>query len=254
MIVRVGVSRSLRRLRGVCESIKAPMMLSAGSLIDYRHGGLKVPNCLIGADVALDSAGFVAMKVHGGTYPWSCAQYLDVVEKLKPTWYASRDYCVEPELIDSPLERARRIERTVSEYLKLCGLAENRGLSMPIPVLQGWYAEEYLKCAELMGIRKGLVGVGSVCRRNLRGKDGLGSILDALTNLGLRLHLFGVKGAALKSIRSDMFWSKCVVSTDSHAWDFSARKKGIRTLDGRITHLKQWYSKITNYKMEGECF
>lgn len=219
------------------------MLISAGSLYDRKANKLRHPHSLAGADVALDSAGFVAMTVHGGVYPWSAGRYLDLVDAMQPAWYASRDYCVEPEIATDVAERTSRIHKTVDEYHSLCTLADARGLPRPVPVLQGWHPDDYLKCASLMAPLPDLVGIGSVCRRSMRGPAGLAAVLDACCTLPCNLHLFGVKGPALNTIRHDLWWHQKVQSTDSHAWDYACRMQGIKTLDGRMAYLQQWYAR-----------
>lgn len=219
----------------------APMLISAGSLWVKKTQSIWLPGPLRGADVALDSAGFTAMSVHGGVYPWTAEQYLDIVEWLRPAWYASRDYCVEPEIASNERERHRRIDKTAEEYHELCSLADKRQLPRPRPIIQGWTSKDYLRCAGLLGELTGLVGVGSVCRRPLRGEHGLASVLDACSEISRELHLFGVKGPALGVIKSDLVWRQSVKSVDSHAWDYACRRQGVRTLSGRIKYLRQWY-------------
>lgn len=243
MELYVGISRSHRRVRAVCDEARAPMMMSAGSL--YRDGRLRAyPRAMHGARVAIDSAGFTAMTVHGGVYPWTAGEYLDLIEAARPLWYASRDYCVEPEIADSADARAYRIAQTVDEFGELSALAASRGLPAPVPVLQGRYPDEYIECWAQLGHPVERVGLGSVCRRGLRGPDGLIRILDELAAEGVRgMHLFGVKGTALGIIARDLFMSAAVSSVDSHAWDFACRKAGIKTIDGRERFLRQWITR-----------
>ena len=245
MIFYVGISRSFRRVRAVCEAHGVPMMLSAGALYERARDRLRpYPAAMQGARVVIDSAGFTAMTVHGGVYPWSRDQYLDLVEQADPVWYASRDYCVEPSIATNDAERARRIAQTVDEYAALCAAATARGLPEPMPVLQGWHPHEYIACWTAMGRPRGLVGIGSVCRRHLRGDAGLLSVLDELAAHGVdRVHLFGVKGSAVGIVRADLFLGRMVESVDSHAWDYGARMQGIRTIDDRLCYLSDWIEK-----------
>ena len=243
MIFRVGVSRSLKRLRLVCEEMNAGMMISAGSLWDKKRGKFRSVNALKESNIVLDSAGYVAMSVHGGKYPWSWLQYLDLVEKLAPAWYASRDYCVEPSIASSQKEIDRRIHLTNNSYIKGLEISSKRGLPAPMPVLQGWNIKDYELSFSLMQQVPNLIGIGSVCRRPMYGSNGLSSILDFCATLNCKIHLFGVKGTALKKIRSDLLWSQLVYSVDSHAWDSGARRAGLKTLDQRMIFLKKWYFK-----------
>ena len=243
MVLRIGISRSLRRLRAVCESLEAPTLISAGSLWDAKRRKLRKPVSLLGMrDLALDSAGFSAMTHWGGEYPWTAREYAELAAWLQPTWWAHRDYCVEPELISDEAHRQSRIDATVRSGFECCEVADEMGIPRPMPVLQGWTPADYLRCAEAMQPLPQLVGVGSVCRRHMHGPDGLIAIVDALSTLGVDLHLFGVKGTALRRIRTDMFLAGAVHSADSHAWDYACRMQGVRTLDGRMEYLREWYS------------
>ncbi len=114
-----------------------------------------------------------------------------------------------------------------------------------MPVLQGWKPDDYLDCANRMGALPALIGIGSVCRRQISGPDGLGAIIEALDAAlpsGVRFHLFGVKGAALAEL------GPCdrIASIDSMAWDFDARytrNGGPSTLEHRAECLVRWYQR-----------
>ena len=117
-----------------------------------------------------------------------------------------------------------------------------------MPVLQGWTVEDYLRCVDLMrDDLPDLVGLGSVCRRNIHGEDGLVRIVSALDEAlppHVKLHLFGVKGPAIPQLQNQILRIK---STDSMAWDFTARRQ-LQTTPGAIydikyrsSHLRKWY-------------
>jgi hypothetical protein len=121
-----------------------------------------------------------------------------------------------------------------------------------MPVLQGWAPNDYVRCIDLYsdvleGVWPDVVGVGSVCRRNLHGDAGLLVLLEMLDiylphHVGL--HLFGVKGSALRHLEG----MPRVVSTDSMAWDFRARRdaqeRGLKsTNEHRAEHLRRWYKR-----------
>lgn len=202
-------------------------------------------------------------------------------------WWSAMDYCCEQQVAGNREEVRRRVDLTVRTYGELLReLNQWRedgafGLDVPdpMPVLQGRKPEDYLRCArELAEVideldpclcpyggqdcqahahrrRTGLptlVGLGSVCRRHLRGEEGLLALLPAL-DAGLpphvRLHLFGVKGAALLALRP---WWHRIASADSMAWDTAARedaraayrREGVNpknTVARRATFLRSWY-------------
>lgn len=91
-----------------------------------------------------------------------------------------------------------------------------------------------------------LVGVGSVCRRQLHGPEGLLTVLrglDAALPPSVRLHLFGVKGDVLGNLGS---LRTRVESVDSMAWDFAARMEARKagascTVELRARAMRDWY-------------
>lgn len=195
-----------------------------------------------GLDAALDSAGFVAAARYGD-YRWTVEDYFDLVQSHPWSWYSSMDYCCEPEIArDRPL-RLLRMAGT-ARMLGTCNReAGERGLPLPMPILQGWTADEYVTCAGWLPLREwpSLMGVGSVCRRPVHGPDGVLAILEALDAVlpeQVRLHLFGVKSDALDLLRRH----PRVASVDSMAWDFQARaeRRMGRDMAFRIGHMHAW--------------
>src|SRR3546814_10429556 len=69
-----------------------------------------------------------------------------------------------------------------------------------MPVIQGRLPEDYERCIDaLWGMMKpgAIIGVGSMCRREIDGPEGLIAVIDHLDRVlpkGVRLHAFGVKG------------------------------------------------------------
>ena len=194
-------------------------------------------------DIALDCGGYTAM-LKGG-YRWSVAEYVEWVMRspiqgggcmpFPWTWWAAMDYCCEPEIAKDRAEVRRRMRLTVDTYAETLEMVDGwrmegvTDLPDPMPTLQGRLPEDYLwSSRELAKVcRHGrlpdLVGVGSVCRRAIRGDDGLLTVLDALHEalpMWVRLHLFGVKGEALRLL--DRYGSR-VLSVDSMAWDLASR-------------------------------
>lgn len=222
--------------RGACVNAAVEncldVLVSAGSMWVKKRGMFERPSRALfrTKSVALDSAGFVAMKVHGG-YPWSIHQYCDLVQEpikgmIEPwSWWSQMDFCCEPEIASNEAQVKERINATV-ESLSLCiDEAKKRGMRMPMPILQGWRPIDYELCVGLFdqildGNWPPLVGVGSVCRRQLNGPNGLIPVINSISRLlpKSKLHLFGVKGLAIAHLGDN------VESIDSCAWDFAARK------------------------------
>jgi hypothetical protein len=95
-----------------------------------------------------------------------------------------------------------------------------------MPVLQGYSVAEYLQHVDLYGqrLQEGAwVGVGSVCKRNRRVQE-IETIVHAIKSYrpDLRLHLFGLKITALRSL----YVTQTIHSADSMAWSYGARVNG----------------------------
>src|SRR5215475_6358564 len=91
MLIRVGIPVSFQYFSGVCREIGAPILISA-NVMRRRDGSFRRPRreMFSGCDVALDSAGFVAMVRYKG-YPWSREEYIALAKSYPWAWYASRD-------------------------------------------------------------------------------------------------------------------------------------------------------------------
>ena len=240
------------------ESRGIPVLVSANSCFSHKRRAFRqVSPTLMDLDVALDSAGFVAMR-HYGRYPWSIAQYVEFALMNGFTWWSQMDCCVEPEVAGDRDTVIARIHAT-SQMLHLCREEAAAWLALcpefepfssaPMPILQGWQPDDYRLSAELSnevlgGVWPDMVGVGSVCRRHLKGQHGLWRVLheiDLVLPAHVKLHLFGVKGPALKELADH----PRVVSTDSMAFELHARieankTKVSKTVAYRMAALERW--------------
>lgn len=94
-----------------------------------------------------------------------------------------------------------------------------------MPVLQGYQPHEYVDHIRRYGDRlyPGMwVGVGSVCKRNSRVKEVERVVQTiAIERPDLKLHLFGLKTTALRSLLVNVM----IHSADSMAWSFAARRE-----------------------------
>jgi hypothetical protein len=197
---------------------------------------------LEGLDASLDSAGFVAMSRYGG-YDWTVAQYVGLAAAHAWTWWSQMDCCCEPEIARDVAERRLRIAETAHLYAECAKRAGDQGIAAPMPVLQGWTPDDYRRSMDRLPVRDwpSLVGVGSVCRRDTQGPNGLARVIDALDRVlpgDVRLHLFGVKGSALDVLGRH----PRVFSVDSMAWDMVARRQWPtgRTMARRAQVLHAW--------------
>lgn len=245
MLVRVGIHPS-PRFGAALNEIGAAALISANAL--RRNGKFRTikPGAFGGhQNIALDSAGFVAMVRYGG-YPWTVTEYVRLAASFPWAWWASMDFCCEPEIAADRAAVSARIERTVGHLLVCRRVAGELGAAPPMPVLQGWHPDDYLRCADLFGNLPPLMGLGSVCRRNLTGPDGLYAILAQLDRhlpKHVRLHLFGVKGAAIQGLLGH----PRIESVDSMAWDYAFRREfdPPRTVSRRIDFMRDWWRKQT---------
>lgn len=281
--ILVGLPYSTRgALFNAAQSLLAPALISAGSC--YRKKtGLRPPGdaaWLLYGGASLDSAGFTAMRKGG--YRWSVDEYVDFIVQggtmggTRPfcwSWWSVMDYCCEKEIAANRAEVERRIDATISSLGETLACVDDwhnegaEGLPDPLPILQGRTVADYVRCAEGLtrelraAGRDGLpelVGVGSVCRRQLHGPEGLLPILSGLDRAlpsHVRLHLFGVKGDAL----SHLHWmQRRIASIDSMAWDFAARMDARRagvscTVKLRGAAMRDWYTRQVEKLAEADA-
>ena len=247
-ILRVGIpttgGKILRAAReagySVLFSTNAFMVRNAnGEMVSVRRPD---PRQFAGLDAALDSAGFVAMARYRG-FPWTIEQYLDLVESWPWAWYASWDQCVEPEIASSKIDVFFRLAENCRLLSEVRTRARDRGLPDPMPVVQGWEVDHYRWSLDHLPLASWppLLGVGSMCRRHVHGPNGILAIVEALDRVlpsGVGLHLFGVKGTALRFLSDP----PRIASVDSMAWDFAARRQVPvgRTAEMRIDVMHEW--------------
>ena len=198
--------------------------------------------------LCLDSAGFVAAARYGG-FPWTLADYVELAAAFPFRWWASADYCVEAEIARDRDEVIDRISRTIRANRDCRRRAEDHGIGATLmPVIQGRLPTDYERCVDALwgSLKAGaLIGVGSMCRRHVHGPEGLIAVIDHLDQIlppGVRLHVFGVKGAALPFL---LPFAHRVASIDSQAYGVrarqAARKASISKSDVFVAeHLEQW--------------
>lgn len=179
-----------------------------------------------GTELALDCGGFTAHMTYGG-FPWTIEAYLDLVEAFRFRWFASFDYPVEPEIAADRDAVEDRISRTIAANRQTYASARHRGIHrLMLPVLQGRSYEDYARCADApcgMIENAPVIGLGSMCRREIRGPAGIVAIVEQLDRLlprGTGLHLFGVKGSALIYLKH---LEHRIASIDSEAYGIAAR-------------------------------
>lgn len=284
--MRVGVPHRSGKLAFHAFEREYPVMVSANAFWDKEKGEFRIPQAtdLEMTDFALDSAGYVAMKQWGtvgrqpgiaGVFPWSLSAYLAFATSVGASWYSAPDMCCEPEVAHNKEEVRYRVRATATlleaclrqlyrwheELSKTCNARTIANmLPPPTPVLQGWSIDDYQLSAELT-LRvwerwqpwlaaPALIGIGSVCRRTVHHpQHGLLNVLAGLEGHlppSSRVHVFGVKGAALSHLKQ----LKWIASADSMAWDVKARRKAFErgfsnTVAHRATAMTDWMDGAT---------
>lgn len=239
------------------KDIRAPALISANALsrwqcdhgcrewIGWRLTDLDVADGL--ADLALDSAGFVAMSRYRG-FPWSVSDYIALAAAYPFRWFASMDYCVEREVAADRDEVLDRISRTIRANRDCYREARHHGVEGRfMPVIQGRVPTDYEDCYERLGFEPplGIVGIGSMCRRPVGGSEGAVAVFEHLDRVlppEIKLHAFGIKGTALRYL--DRMAGR-VASVDSQAYGIAARYDALRRRVSKsdvlvADHMEHW--------------
>jgi len=254
MEFRIGIPKLSGQIARALHRMEQPGMVSAGALWRPDAGKFGSPGLLaLRMNLALDSGGFVAAS--RGGFPWTVEQFVELACMFAWAWWSQMDMPCEKALAPDQAAVRARVEET-ARLLGLC-LAEARRLrgdsdryfwmQDPVPVLQGRMPDDYAYSAELAarvlgGDLPDFVGVGSMCTRHVGGPDGVMAIVEALDRIlpdRVRLHLYGVKGNALRHLKDNPRVRSC----DSMGWDDRARWAAFAagrpsaTVEERVEHL-----------------
>lgn len=250
-VLRLGIDSPRRCIL----KMGVPLLVSANSLWDEKRKRFR--NCSVYQknDVALDSSGFVAMKLYGG-YRWTTQDYAELALNMKPVWWAQMDFCCEPEIAASRSEIESRIQRTIEGLNDCRSAARSLGIPDPMPVLQGFEPSDYVSGPIFQNKFPDLVGIGSVCRRHLKGKNGLMAVFDAVNTAlpnHVAIHLFGVKGTALCEIVKTFSHRK--ISSDSMAYQYAARWEAFKSKTPKNSemiyrHAVKWLNDNKTFESE----
>lgn len=280
-VMRVGIPHSGGRLAAHAADQGYHVMVSASAFWDRKHERFHMPehSPLHTLDFALDSAGYTAITNFqrkgrqagiAGIFPWSYSQYLEFATLAGASWYSQPDLCTEEGAAKDATEVDYRIRATATllegilqilyawqnELAKTCNSSVVANLlPPPVPVIQGRSISDYKQSLDLLRqvwarwepwlAPPALIGVGSMCRRDLRcPKEGLLAILNGLRDdfpKGAHAHVFGAKNTALNELPKMDF----VISSDSMAYDFGARvkahKQGVsNTIERRSVEMTEW--------------
>lgn len=172
----------------------------------------------------LDSGGFTELNQPPYSWTITTAEYAAEVLRYRDEignldWAAPMDWMCEPSVLaKTGLSVAEHQRRTIESFRDL----RQRLGGLVVPVIQGWEVGDYAQHVEAYEhagvylLAEPVVAIGSVCRR---GQDvQIKAVVRSLARMGLLLHAFGVRGTALFDL------SDSLVSADSMAWSFNARR------------------------------
>ena len=201
-----------------------PLFVSVRSLKNHK----KLPKSKV--NWCCDSGGFTELSLFG-KWVTSPTEYVYHLQRFQNeigsmVWASPQDSMCEPSMLlktnKSVLEHQHL---TCQNFCELKQLAPDLPI---IPVLQGWFPNDYLFHAEMYktyGVelnKESTVGVGSVCRRAK--VSGMKETFEQLASDGLRLHGFGLKKDGIK------LFGHSLVSSDSMAWSYTARVSGWKNI------------------------
>lgn len=240
-------------------SLKATILVSANALSRWKGRTpdrqwvgwdyAQLHNMPPGRRLILDCGGFTSHVVYG-SFPWTIDQYVSLAAAHPFKLFASFDYPVEKEIAHDRATINERIARTIGANRETRRRAKDAGISNKfMPVLQGRNPEDYQRCADALSwsvIPGATIGVGSMCRRDIKGPEGLIAVVEHLDRIlpdGVQLHCFGAKGTALPYLSA---FGNRVASIDSQAYGIAARqdalKRGVSKSDRFVAeHMTRWF-------------
>jgi len=211
--------------------------LTWGVPVMVSHGRLRTRKRLPQATApwVCDSRGFTELSQRGRwtigarEYVAALRRYAREVGRLE--WASPQDWMCEPWILSKTGKTIPEHQQlTVESVLLLRALLA--GEVHVIPVLQGWTLPDYLACVRLYAAHgvdlraEPVVGLGSVCRR--QATDEIHTIVSVLSAMGLNLHGFGVKTAAIEAV------GPLLESADSEAWSYGARRRIVHCAHGLV--------------------
>jgi hypothetical protein len=280
-VMRVGVPHSSGSLAFHAFNQDYKVMVSSSAFWDRRKQRFHMPEYsdLSETDFALDSAGYTAILSWGqkgkqrgiaGVYPWTLSEYVEFATQAGASWWAAADLCCEEKVAHDRAAIEYRIRATATilegtlqtlyawqnELARTCNSTVVANMLPPcVPVIQGRTVEDYIMSLQLTLevwsryegwlAPPALVGIGSMCRRELNDPEqGVYAILNGIKDhmpSTSKLHVYGVKGPAL-SVLSQMDFC---ASADSMAYEYSNRMTALKagvsnTMERRRSGMDVW--------------
>lgn len=211
----------------------------------------------------LDPGGFTLLN-KCGDYPFTVANFLNLVVYLKPNYYATPDYPCESEIARGMLRtNAERIRATVENARIVSQLHEltNYRAGSFVPVIQGYTLDEYKYCIELYadaGLLQPYMAVGSMCRRLSSAE--LRVLIPGITEYARqgnveRLHWFGLKlSPDLLDLREFIYSQDSAVALDSYDAELRQQRNGRRFPNGQDEKRQAFYSFLSRLDSLGLAY
>lgn len=189
----------------------------------------------------LDPGGFTLLNKYG-EYPFTVANFLNLVARLRPDYYATLDYPCEPEISRGMLRtNLERIRATVDNARQVADMHALTGYACGafVPVIQGYTLDEYKYCVDLYadyGLLEDYMAVGSMCRRLSSAQ--LHTLIPGIAEYAAqgnvaRLHWFGLKlSRDLNDLRGFIYSQDSAVALDSYDNELRAQRGGRRFPNG----------------------
>jgi len=216
-------------------------MLSGGMVWNlFDEFRFTVPDC---RKLFIDSGGFQATDRWDMSYPYEPKELFDWAESINADYVAAPDFACEPELHETSVEH--RIERTIEEHAYAFHQYREGDYSFQLlPVLQGYYEDQYEWCVERYkeeGFIRDYMAVGTVCKRD--STDAIHNVMETIDrNLpDVDFHMFGMTLNAWKDRR---MWGR-FRSADTAAWSW-----GGQTQAHKVELLNEYAEKVDSIRNE----
>jgi len=182
-----------------------------------------------------DGGGFNLLNLYG-EYPFTVANWMNLVAFLGADYCATLDYPCEPDISRQLglMTNEDRLQATVERARECLEYSEMLDTQI-VPVIQGFSLGEYRRCIDLhsrAGTIREYMAVGSMCRRLSSNKlhELIPGIYSHARQAGVkRLHFFGLKADRALGDLSEFIWSRDSAAVlDSRNADLRKQRKGRR--------------------------
>lgn len=172
-------------------------------------------------ELFVDSGGFQVTSSWDLEYPYTVTDLFDWAESIDADLVALPDFACEPELHESGV--MKRIELTIEHHAEAMAVYDEGSYTFtPVPVLQGYYADEYAYCVDRFkdeGLIHDYMAVGTVCKRD--STDAIHTVMETIESElpDVDFHMFGMTLNAWKDRR---MWGR-FKSADTSAWNWGGQ-------------------------------